>query len=100
VGGSAAEIDADLPEVRMLCCSVADAIQGRGEIQGAPFWSETPFFVNRLAVPAVYCAPGDIRNCHTFQEHVDVEEYLSGIVAFATFMARYCGVADQGMHHR
>lgn len=100
VGGSAAEIDPELPEVGMLCRSVADAMAGRGDIQGAPFWSETPFFVNRLGVPAVYCAPGDIRNCHTFQEHVDVEEYLSGIVAFATFMARYCGVADQRMHHR
>jgi acetylornithine deacetylase len=94
VGGSAAEIDPDLPAVAMLCRSVTDAMAGRGEVQGAPFWSESPFFVNRLGVPAVYCAPGDIRNCHTFQEHVDVEEYLAGIVAFATFMARYCGVAD------
>ena len=70
----------------------ARPIIGRGEIRGAPFWSESPFFVNRLGVPAVYCAPGDIRNCHTFEEHVDVEEYFAGIVAFATFMARYCGV--------
>ena len=22
-----------------------------------PFWSEVPFFVNRLGIPAVYCAP-------------------------------------------
>ncbi|MDB5556465.1 MAG: acetylornithine deacetylase [Rhizobium sp.] len=95
VGGTAAEIDPDLPEVALLCQSVAGAMQDRGEIAGAPFWSESSFFVNRLGVPAVYCAPGDIRNCHTFQEHVDVEEYLSGIVAFATFMARYCGVAKQ-----
>jgi acetylornithine deacetylase len=94
VGGTAAEIDPDLPEVAMLCRSVTDAMAGRGEVQGAPFWSESSFFVNRLGVPAVYCAPGDIRNCHTFQEHVDVEEYFAGIVAFATFMARYCGVAE------
>ena len=64
---------------------------GRGAIEGAPFWSETPFFVNRLGIPAVYCAPGDIRNCHTHDEHVDVEEYLAGIVGFAAFMADYCG---------
>lgn len=94
VGGSAAEIDPDLPAVSMLCASVAEAMSGRGEIQGAPFWSESPFFVNRLGVPAVYCAPGDIRNCHTFEEHVEIEEYLAGIVAFASFMARYCGVAE------
>ncbi|MGV1759697.1 M20 family metallopeptidase [Rhizobium sp. A22-96] len=94
VGGSAAEIDPDLPAVSMLCAAVAEAMAGRGEIQGAPFWSESPFFVNRLGIPAVYCAPGDIRNCHTFEEHVEIEEYLAGIVAFASFMARYCGVAE------
>lgn len=94
VGGSAAEIDPALAEVSLLTQSVAEAMAGRGEIKGAPFWSESPFFVNRLGVPAVYCAPGDIRNCHTFEEHVDVEEYLAGIVAFATFMARYCGIED------
>lgn len=94
LGGSAAEIDQHLPEVSMLCAAVSEAMAGRGTIQGAPFWSESPFFVNRLGVPAVYCAPGDIRNCHTFEEHVDVEEYLAGIVAFATFMARYCGIAE------
>lgn len=94
LGGSAAEIDQDLPELSMLCAAVGAAMAGRGTIQGAPFWSESPFFVNRLGVPAVYCAPGDIRNCHTFEEHVDVEEYLAGIVAFATFMARYCGIVE------
>lgn len=94
VGGSAAEIDPNLPAVSMLCASVAQSFAGRGAIEGAPFWSESPFFVNRLGIPAVYCAPGDIRNCHTFEEHVDIEEYLAGIVAFASFMARYCGVAE------
>ncbi|KQY25711.1 MULTISPECIES: M20 family metallopeptidase [Rhizobium/Agrobacterium group] len=94
LGGSAAEIDQVLPEVSMLCAAVGDAMAGRGNIQGAPFWSESPFFVNRLGVPAVYCAPGDIRNCHTFEEHVDVEEYLAGIVAFATFMTRYCDMVE------
>ena len=49
----------------------------------------------RLGCPAVYCAPGDIRNCHTFEEHVEVEEYFAGVVGFANFMARYCGVVDE-----
>lgn len=94
LGGTAAEIAADSPDVALLSQAVAAAMPGRGLVEGAPFWSESPFFVNRLGVPAVYCAPGDIRNCHTFEEHVDVEEYLAGIVAFASFMAGYCGVID------
>ncbi|WP_180897756.1 M20 family metallopeptidase [Martelella soudanensis] len=94
LGGSAAEIETSLPEVDLLSRCVSGAMAGRGRLEGAPFWSETPFLVNRLGIQAVYCAPGDIRNCHTFQEHVDIDEYLAGIVAFATFMARYCGVAE------
>jgi acetylornithine deacetylase len=92
LGGTAAEIDEGRVEVGLLSESMAEALSGRGVIEGAPFWSESPFFVNRLGVPAVYCAPGDIRNCHTYEERVEVEEYLAGVVGFAAFIARYCGV--------
>jgi acetylornithine deacetylase len=94
LGGTAAEIDAQMPAVGMLSAAMADAMAGRGAIEGAPFWSEVPFFVNRLGIPAVYCAPGDIRNCHTYDEHVDVEEYFAGVIGFAAFMAGYCGVTE------
>ncbi|WP_119390499.1 M20 family metallopeptidase [Taklimakanibacter lacteus] len=94
LGGTACEIDAQAPEVAMLAQSIGEAMAGRGAIEGAPFWSEQSFFVNRLQVPAVYCAPGDIRNCHTFEEHVEIAEYLAGIVGFASFMARYCGIEE------
>ncbi|MCP8884105.1 M20/M25/M40 family metallo-hydrolase [Devosia sp. XJ19-1] len=92
LGGTATEIDSDHPALAMLGSAVASAMPGRGGVEGAPFWSETPFFVNGLNIPAVYCAPGDIRNCHTFEERVSVEEYLAGVVAFADFMTRFCGV--------
>jgi acetylornithine deacetylase len=92
LGGTAAEIDPSLEEVGLLSTTMAEVMGGRGAIEGAPFWSEVPFFVNRLGIPAVYCAPGDIRNCHTFDEHVDIDEYFAGVVGFAAFMARYCGI--------
>lgn len=94
LGGSATEIDLNHPALAMLGDAVGQAMPGRGGAEGAPFWSETPFFVNGLNIPAVYCAPGDIRNCHTFEERVSVEEYLAGVVAFADFMTRFCGVED------
>jgi Acetylornithine deacetylase/Succinyl-diaminopimelate desuccinylase and related deacylases len=94
LGGTAAEIDLTHPALAMLQESIGKAMDGRGGIEGAPFWSESPFFVNGLGIPAVYCAPGDIRNCHTFEERVSVEEYLAGVVAFASFIARFCGVED------
>jgi acetylornithine deacetylase len=82
--------------VGLLAEAAAAAMPGRGAIEGAPFWSEMPFFTERLGVPAVYCAPGDIRNCHTFEEHVELEEYYAGVLAFANFIARYCGIAEDG----
>jgi acetylornithine deacetylase len=92
LGGTATDIDETRAEVALLSGAIADAMNGRGAIEGAPFWSESPFFVNRLGIPAVYCAPGDIRNCHTFNEHVEIEEYLAGVIGFAAFIARFCGV--------
>lgn len=94
LGGTAAEIDRNAREVGMLSAAMAEAMDGRGIVEGAPFWSEQPFFVNQLGIPAVYCAPGDIRNCHTYEEHVEVDEYLAGVVGFAAFIARYCGMAE------
>lgn len=94
LGGTATEIDLTHPALALLQESVGQAMDGRGGIEGAPFWSESPFFVNGLGIPAVYCAPGDIRNCHTFEERVSVEEYLAGVVAFAGFIARFCGMED------
>ena len=84
LGGTGAETDADTPEIGAARRGVAAAMPGRGGIEGAPFWSEMPFFVGRLGVPAVYCAPGDIRNCHTFEEHVEIEEYFAGVLGFAS----------------
>ena len=88
-GGTPTEISPALPAVCLLQQVMQSVRPDRGLIQGAPYWSEAPFLVNRLAVPTVYCAPGDIRNCHTLEEHVVVQDYLDGIVAFAAFMAAF-----------
>lgn len=88
-GGTPSEVSPQLPAVALLRQAVETARPDRGLIEGAPYWSEAPFLINRLGVPAVYCAPGDIRNCHTLEEHVVVQEYLDGIVAFAAFLAAF-----------
>ncbi len=69
-GGTPTEISPDLGPVRLLGRAVQSVRADRGLIEGAPYWSEAPFLINRLGVPAVYWAPGDIRNCHTLEERV------------------------------
>jgi acetylornithine deacetylase len=86
-GGTPAETSPDLPFVRLLSQAIKAVRLERGEIKGAPYWSEAPFLINQLKVPTVYFAPGDIRNCHTLEERVELEEYYDGIVALAAFLA-------------
>ena len=97
-GGSPTEIEPGLAPVRALSRALSAAMPGRGKIEGAPYWSESSFFVNRMGCPAVYGAPGDIANCHTLEERVNVDEYIAGIIAFAVFVAGYCGVAESRIH--
>lgn len=93
-GGSPVEIDADHPAAIALVDCVTGTRGKPSAIGGAPYWSEAPFIVNEIGCPAVYCAPGDISVAHTFEERVNVDEYLAAIRAFALFMARYCGIKN------
>lgn len=90
-GGSPAGIALD----HALATSLSDCIRAvrpdRGGIEGAPFWSEMPFLTERIGIPAVYCAPGDISICHTNFERVPLQDYHDGILAFAAFIATTCG---------
>lgn len=96
LGGTPAEISQNQPEVMQLMEAVMNVSPERGKIGGAPFWSETSFLINKLDVPTVYCAPGNIACCHTSQEHLSIEEYFAAIRAFARFMVAYCGSSETG----
>jgi acetylornithine deacetylase len=86
IGGTPCETDPSLVEIQRLSACLEVFAPGRGSIAGAPYWSEAPF-LNRLGIPTVYCAPGDIRICHTLEERVSIEEYRQAILAFAALLA-------------
>ena len=73
VGGTPTETPEATPFVQPLSEAIRSVRPDRGLIEGAPYWSEAPFFATRLGVPTVYCAPGDIRNCHTLEERVELQ---------------------------
>ncbi len=91
-GGTASEIPQDTEQVMLLQDCIRRTSLKKGEIKGAPFWSEMSFLVNDFGCPAVYCAPGDISVAHTFEERISKDEYLAAIRSFALFIAQYCGV--------
>jgi acetylornithine deacetylase len=98
-GGSPVEISRQTPAALQLSRCVEVATNGQnlsgGAIGGAPYWSESPFLVNEIGCPAVYCAPGDISVAHTFEERIEVESYLAAVRAFALFVADYCGLEEE-----
>lgn len=91
-GGSPVEIDPKHPAAQTLAECATEACGTPNAVGGAPYWSENPFIVNEIGCPAVYCAPGNIGVAHTFEERVNVEEYLAAVRTFALFMVRYCGI--------
>jgi acetylornithine deacetylase len=92
-GGLACEIPADLESVRCLANAIQEVTGKADVLQGSPYWSETSILVNELGIPAVYCAAGDITNCHTLNERVKATELIDSVKAFALMMVDYCGVA-------
>jgi acetylornithine deacetylase len=97
VGGEPFETDADAPGLAELRHAIRSLRPDRGELAGAPFWSELSFLAP-LGIPGVYCAPGDIRICHTLEERVPVAEFLDGVRAYALLVAAHCGVTTTGGH--
>lgn len=90
-GGNPAETDRDHPGITVLADAIQTVTGDKNVIEGAPFWSEMSF-LNALDIPSVYCAPGDITNCHTLHERVAVQQLLDGVEIFVRFIARYCGL--------
>jgi acetylornithine deacetylase len=90
LGGMPSEVDPAHDAIALLQQAVRHRRPDRGRIAGAPFWSEASFLTGH-GIPTVYFAPGDIGTAHTSEEHVPIEEYLSGIAALAEFIGRYCG---------
>jgi acetylornithine deacetylase len=90
VGGLPAETDPDAPAVRALRNAVRTVAPPRDALKGAPFWAEMSF-LDALGVPCVYWAPGDITNCHTPDEHVEIDEFLDAVKALSLFLVAHCG---------
>lgn len=96
VGGLPSETPADSDAIRLLQSALERVRPGSGAIEGSPYWAEMSFLTDRLGIPCVYCAPGDIANAHTHEERVPVDELVDGVRALAVFTADHCGAEP---HH-
>jgi acetylornithine deacetylase len=86
IGGQPFESRLEELRLERLISAVRAVRPERGNIEAAPYWSESPI-LSALGVPGVYFAPGDIRICHTTEENVGLQDYYDGIVALAAFLS-------------
>jgi acetylornithine deacetylase len=94
VGGTPSEAPLDTPALVRLQRIASEVRPGKGQAEGAPYWSEMSFLQKELGIPAVYFAPGDIKTAHTLEERVDVEEFLDAVRILALFIAEHCGIDE------
>jgi acetylornithine deacetylase len=93
-GGTPAELATDHEGVSVLQDIVRDVAGKTDVIGGASYWSELGVLRDELGIPGVYCSPGDIRNCHTLEERVAIDELVDGVRTYSRFIAEFCGVED------
>ena len=91
LGGLPADTAPETPGVRALRDAVGAVSPARATLGGATFWAEMSF-LQALGIPCVYWAPGDITNCHTTEEHVEVDELLTAVKALSSFLVAHCGI--------
>jgi len=92
-GGRAAEVSPDLPGVTSLERAIANVTGAQDVLGGAPYWSEMSLLVSQ-GIPTVYFGAGNIMNCHTLEERVDLRQFIDSIGVLALAIVDYCGVAS------
>jgi len=80
------------PLVRALV-EAARAVTGRPvPVRGASYGSDLRLFVNGFGIPGAHFGPGDIRQAHFTDEHVDLAEVEAAALALALTITKFCGV--------
>ena len=91
LGGTPNEVDIHHAGVEALGTSIATVTGTAARLEGAPYWSEGPF-LRDLGIPSVYFAAGDIADCHTSFERLDINELVAATRTLAHFVASWCGL--------
>lgn len=75
----------------------ASTVLGRpADLRGMPYGCDLGLTVNAGGIPTVVFGPGDIRDAHTVDESVAVDELVAASRALALAALRFCGTAAAG----
>src|SRR5947208_6987108 len=85
----AVEVDPELPAFRALRAAHADEFGVAPELEGAPYGSDMRLLVHEAETPAILYGPGDIRQAHSTDEWIAVDDIIQAARVVTAAAARY-----------
>jgi acetylornithine deacetylase/succinyl-diaminopimelate desuccinylase len=83
----------DIPKDEYIVQSVSKslkAMERKPETTTLPYWTDASSFVNLAHIPTVVFGPGDVRQAHSADEHVDIQEVFTYAKVIALTVLDFC----------
>jgi acetylornithine deacetylase len=85
----AVEVDPDLPAFAALQAAHAEEFGVESEREGAPYGSDVRLLVHESETPAILYGPGDIKQAHSTNEWIAVDQIVQAARVVTAAAARY-----------
>ena len=87
--GGGFEMDLNDPFVDVFKKSYEDIYNKGAKIVGSPAGCDARTWRNIAKCPTLQYGPGSIKQCHTVNEYLDIEEYLESILLYANIILNF-----------
>lgn len=84
----------DEPIMKTVAGAFADATGKAAKLEGMTYASDMRHLINTGNTPTLIFGPGDVRNAHTPNEYVLVDELVAVTRSLALTILRFCGYED------
>lgn len=87
--GGAFEMDEDTPFVETFHKAYESVMGRRVETVGSPAGCDSRIWKNIAGCPTIQFGPGNLEQCHSPNEYVELQAYLESILVYAEFMLQW-----------
>lgn len=86
----AMEITRTEPIVSAVSAAYKKVMRRRATITGVPYWTDAALLVSEAGIPTCIFGPGDIRQAHSADEYVSLEEVEKAALIFERAIINFC----------
>lgn len=87
----AMEITKREPVVKAVCAAYEEVTRRKATINGVPYWTDAALLVNEAKIPTCIFGPGNIRQAHSADEYISLEEVERASLIFERAILNFCG---------